>query len=119
MKLNSPPSYDPGLVEEAVFLAIEGHREATRFHRERDRIYRIADPEKRERDFQNLHRRWFFELGLAEQIEEAISEQPLLSSEVKRCLVSRAPGKQEEGAELFVNQEENLSAKERRAVSIF
>ena len=119
MKPGIPLYYDPGLVEEAVFLAIESHPEATRFHRERDRIYRIADPEKRERDFQNLHRRWFFELGLAEQIEEAISEQPLLSSEVKSCLVSRAPGKQEEGAELFVNSEEKLSNKEKRAVSIF
>ena len=41
--------YDPGLVEEAVFLAIEGHPEAKRFHKERDRIYRIKDPEERER----------------------------------------------------------------------
>lgn len=119
MKLGIPLRYDLGLVEEAVFLAIESHPEAKRFHRERDRIYRITHSEERERAFQDVHQAWFFQLGLAEQLEKAISEQPLLSSEVKSCFVSRAPGKQEEGAELFVNPEEKLSEKERRTVSIF
>lgn len=119
MKPGIPLYYDSGLVEEAVFLAIESHPKAKKFHRERDRIYRIAHPEERERAFRDLHQGWFLQLGLAEQIEEAIGEQPLLSSEVKSCLVSRAPGKQEEGAELFVNPEEKLSEKQRRTVSIF
>ena len=119
MKLESPLRYDPGLVEEAVFLAAEGHPEAKRFHRERDRIYRINHPEERERAFNDLHRGWFLQLGLADQIEEAVSEQPLLSSGVNSCLVARAPGKHEEGAELFVNPEEKLSEKERRTVSVF
>ena len=119
MKPESPLRYDPGLVEEAVFLAAEGHPEAKRFHRERDRIYRINHPEERERAFNELHRGWFLQLGLADQIEEAVSEQPLLSSGVNSCLVARAPGKHEEGAELFVNLEEKLSDKERRTVSIF
>ena len=119
MKLESPLRYDPGLVEEAVFLAAEGHPEAKRFHRERDRIYRINHPEERERAFNELHRRWFLRLGLADQIEKAVSEQPLLSSGVNSCLVARAPGKHEEGAELFVNPEEKLSEKERRTVSVF
>ncbi len=119
MKLESPLRYDPGLVEEAVFLAAEGHPEAKRFHRERDRIYRINHPEERERAFNELHRGWFLQLGLADQIEEAVSEQPLLSSGVNSCLVARAPGKHEEGAELFVNPEEKLSEKERRTVSVF
>jgi len=119
MKLESPLRYDPGLVEEAVFLAAEGHPEAKRFHRERDRIYGIKLPEERERAFNDLHRAWFLRLGLADQIEKAVSEQPLLSSGAKSCLVARAPGKHEEGAELFVNPEEKVSDKQRRTVSVF
>lgn len=119
MKLESPLRYDPGLVEEAVFLAVEGHPEAKRFHRERDRIYGIKHPEERERAFNDLHRAWFLRLGLADQMEKAVSEQPLLSSGVNSCLVARAPSKCEEGAELFVNPEEKVSGKERRTVSIF
>lgn len=119
MKLESPLRYDPGLVEEAVFLAAEGHPEAKTFHRERDRIYGIKHPEERERAFNDLHRAWFLRLGLADQIEKAISEQPLLSSGVKSCLVARAPGKNEEGAELFVNPDEKIGNKDRRTVSIF
>ncbi len=119
MRPSVPLRYDPGLVEQAVFLAIESHLEAKKFHRDRDRVYRIAHPEERERAFQDLHQAWFFRLGLSEQIEKAISEEPRLSSEVKSCLVSRAPGKQEEGAELFVNPEEKLSERERRTVGIF
>lgn len=119
MKLESPLRCDPGLVEEAVFLAAKGHPEAKKFHRERDRIYGIKHPEERERAFDELHRGWFLRLGLADQIEKAISEQLLLSSNAKGCLVARAPSKREEGAELFVNPEEKLSDKERRTVSIF
>lgn len=111
--------YDPGLVEEAVFLGAGEHAAAKRFHRERDQIYKIAHPEERERAFQDFYRAWFFHLGFTEQIEKALSEQPLLSAGVKGCLVARAPGKPEEGAELFVNPEEKLSDRERRTVSIF
>ena len=119
MRLENPVYYDPGLMEEAVFLAVGGDREAKRFHRERNRLYGITDSEERERGFQDFYRIWFSRLGLSEQIENAVSEQPLLYSSVKRCIVARAPGKREEGAELFVNPEEMLSDKERRTVSIF
>ncbi|MBI2985338.1 MAG: hypothetical protein HYY45_01085 [Deltaproteobacteria bacterium] len=119
MKPVSPIHYDPSLMEETVFLALGEDREAKKFHRERDRLYGITDAEERERAFQDFHGAWFFRLGLSEQIEKAFGEQPLLSSSVKGCLVARAPGKREEGGELFVNPEEKLSGREQRTVSIF
>jgi len=111
--------YDPGLMEETVFLAIREDREAKRFHRERHLLYEITNTEERERAFQDFYRTWFFRLGFSEQIEKALGEQPLISSGIKGCFVARAPGKPEEGAELFVNPEEKLSDREQRTVSIF
>lgn len=111
-------SYDPRLIEEAVFLALRGRSEARLFHRERNRLYEITDAEKRERSFQDFHRAWFARLGLGKQIEKAVNEQPLLTSSVRSCVVTYAPGKREEGAELFVAPEEGLSESEKRTVGI-
>jgi hypothetical protein len=118
MKPENPVHYDPGLIEEVVFLAVSRRPEAKRFHRERSPIYGITDAEEREQAFQNFHRAWFFRLGLSEQVEKTLAEQPLLSANVKSCLVARAPGR-EEGAELFVNPDQRLNEKERRTISIF
>src|SRR3990167_821566 len=85
--------YDPGLMEETVFLAIREDREAKRFHRERHLLYEITNAEERERAFQDFYRTWFFRLGFSEQIEKALGEQSLISSGVKGCFVARAPGK--------------------------
>lgn len=111
--------YQPALVEEAVFLALLRHPEAERFERERVRLYELKDSQARDLAFQDFHWKWFSDLGLGHPIENAASEQPLLESSVKDCLVARAPGRREEGAELFVSQDEKLSAEERRTVSIF
>lgn len=119
MKAEDLLRYESGLVEEAVFLAVGAHPAARRFDRERNRVYKLRDIEERDRAFQELHGKWFSELGLSDPIDRAVSEQPLLCSSVKGCLVARAPGKREEGAELFVSPEERLGEKERRTVSIF
>jgi hypothetical protein len=73
----------------------------------------MADPEEREHAFQNLHRAWFPRLGMAAEIEKALEEQPLLTSNLATCLVACAPGKRQEGADLLVRREEGLSEKER------
>ncbi len=57
--------FHPRLVEEAVFAALRGRPESRTFHRERDPIYREADPEERERRFAALHAAWFERLDLA------------------------------------------------------
>ena len=113
-----PVRYDPRLIEEAVFIAMHGQPQARVFRRERNRLYEITDAEERERAFQELHHTWFVRLGLGDQIDRAINEQPLLTSSVGSYVVARAPAKKEEGAELFVNPEAELSEKERRTVRI-
>ena len=97
--------YEPRFVEDGVFLAVRGHAEEKRYHRERSRLYGIGDPDKRERAFQDLNAGWFARLGLADPIEKAIGEQPLVLSGAGHCQVARAAGKKEEGAELFVTPE--------------
>ncbi len=110
--------YDPRLIEEAVLLRLRGHPESKRFYRERNRLYEIENPEKRERNFQHLDRSWFIHLRLAEPIEQAIDEQPSLESVVRYCLVAPARKRGEEEAELFVIPEEGLEGKEKPTVRI-
>jgi len=110
--------YDPGFIEEAIFFAARRSPEARAFRRERDRLYEISDIEERDRAFQQLNLKWFKGLELAAPIEKAVDEQPLVSSTVKWCVVARAPGKKEEGAELFVSAEASLSEQDRRSVRL-
>jgi len=110
--------YEPRFIEEAVFLALRGHPEAGKFYAERNRLYEMVDPEEREHSFQDLHRAWFPRLGLANEIEKALGEQPFLAPAVATCLVACAPGKRQEGADLLVKTEEALSEKERRTLRL-
>lgn len=110
--------YDPRFMEETVFHALRGYPESWGFEKERNRLYELADAEERERAFQALNVAWFDQLGMAKPIEKAVRERPLVSSSAKCCVVSRAPGKKEEGAELFVSSEEGLSEKDQRTVRI-
>jgi hypothetical protein len=105
--------YEPRFIEEAIFLALRSHPEAGKFHKERNRLYEMADPEEREHAFQNLHQAWFPRLGLANAIEKALEEQPLITANLATCLVACAPGKRQEGADLLVRDGEGLSEKER------
>lgn len=110
--------YEPRFIEDCVFLAVRGHAEERLYHRERDRLYEIVEQEERERAFQNLNTRWFLRLGLADPIETAVSEQPTLLSSLSHCLVARAPGKKEEGAELFVAPKETAGEREKPTACI-
>ncbi len=110
--------FDPRFLEEVVFFALRGHPETSVFQKKRDRLYEIEDVEERERAFQALNVAWFDRLGMAETIEKAVDEQPLISSKVRWCVVSQAAGKKEEGAELFVSSEEGLNDRERRTVRL-
>ncbi len=110
--------YEPRFIEEAIFFALRGHPEAGKFHKERNRLYELADLEEREHSFQDLHRAWFPHLGLANEIETALQEQPLLTSNLAACLVAYAPGMRQEGADLLVRNEEGLSEKERRTLRL-
>ncbi len=113
-----PVRYEPRFIEEAVFLALREGPDARLFYRQRNALYEVSDPDEREQAFQSLHQAWFPHLGLADQIEKAINEQPLLASAVGLCLVICAPARREEGADLLVSPEEGLSPKERRTLRI-
>jgi hypothetical protein len=92
-------SYEPGLVEEAVFLAAQG--DAERVAERRRLIESAYDAADRDAAFgtatMTLFRRW----GLAKVCEDALALAPL----VERALIatSRTPG--DEGADLLVGKE--------------
>jgi len=114
-----PLRYDPRLVEEAIFLAVRGCPEERVFHTGRDRLYDLADPEARDRAFQEYHASWFTRLGLGVQIERAFAEQPSIIQATRGCVVGPAPTRQAEGAELFVSPpEEGLSVRARCSVGL-
>lgn len=96
-------TYAPDLVEEAVLLAERSvPRDTFRgFRRERNAVYDIADPERRDAAFREAHLRWFVRLGLHRPVEEAIEERGELSGRVAQVRVLRALTRQEEGADLF------------------
>lgn len=110
--------YDPGLIEEAVFLAQRSGQIAGDFGRQRNHIYDIADPEVRDKLFTKLYESWFAQLGLGEPIEQAFREQPLLLSKVNVCFVARTTRAADEGAELFVRRDENFDGGPHRTVRI-
>lgn len=102
--------YDDDLLEAAVFLCASGRRrgvpraQIARFHRERERLYAIPDPDERNTAFFQLHLAWFREWGLEEALGRFIAEFPLLSPALHTLAFRKARGRPEEGAELYVNE---------------
>jgi len=96
-------TYAPDLVEEAVLLAERTVPRDTMlgFRRERNAVYDIADPERRDAAFRDVHLRWFVRLGLHRPVEEAMQERAEMAPRVAQVRVLRALGRQEEGADLF------------------
>lgn len=111
--------YDARLVEEAVLRALRGCPDARAFHQERDGLYDLTDPDERDAAFRNLHADWFVRLGLDRPIQQALSERPRVAASVRRCAVTAARSRKDEGADLFVcPAEEGGSEVDRRAVGI-
>lgn len=106
-----PLMFDPGLVEEVVLLRIARHADEHEFRRARNRLYLLAEGEQREHAFQELHATWFMRLGLAQPIHTALGELPILAERCRRCLVRRAPARQDEGADLLVAEGEGRAAR--------
>ncbi len=94
--------WDPRLVEEAVFRAVQA-RKVDGFRAQRDRVYEIEDPDERDAAFREFHASWFERLGLGRVIWQALEEQPLIPENTRTCIVARARGGRDEGAELFVS----------------
>jgi len=94
--------YEPRFLDEAVRGAVAKSPAARAFHRERERLYAIADPAARERAFDALNVAWSERLGLMHVVSEALAEEPLVPAHVERCFVGRPPTPSDIGAELIV-----------------
>lgn len=110
--------YDPKLVEEAVFHARRDSYISRDLEARRSRIYEVADPEERERLFQDLNLSWFVRLGLGKTIDEALREQTIITPLVGSCYIVCATQAKEEGAELFVAADRALEEIRRRTLRI-
>ena len=102
MSSGSPITYDARLVEETVLLAERGLStgERTRFRSERDRIYEAEDSDEREARFDELHSRFFIQLGLDRPLHASLSAHPDILRRVAGCHVRRAVAQRDEGADL-------------------
>lgn len=101
--------YDEDFIEAAAFLCTRGRRSGVpamqigRFHRERERLYGILDPEERNAAFFRLHLEWFREWGLELPLSEVLQEFPIVRAGLNALAVRKSTSKNDEGAELYVN----------------
>lgn len=102
--------YDEDFVEAVVLLCASGRwrsissLQISRFNRERERLYDICDPDDRNAAFFKLHLEWFREWGLEKLLTGPLQEFPLLSSALSVLAFRKARGKDDDGAELYVNE---------------
>jgi len=101
--------YEEEFVESAVMLCAMGRRpgapalQVARFHRERERLYAILDPDERNAAFFQLHLEWFREWGLDEVLNRVVAEYPVLPNALEVLAFRQARNRNAEGAELYVN----------------
>jgi len=102
--------YDEDFVESAVALCASGGRprvpslQIARFHREREKLYALLDPDERNTAFFQLHLEWFREWGLEDLLRERLAEFPLLPGALTLLAFRKSRGQNDDGAELYVNE---------------
>jgi hypothetical protein len=102
--------YDEDFVEEAVLLCASGRDPSVssllirRFHREREKLYEILDPDERNAAFFRLHLEWFREWGLEKLLTALLKEFPRLPEALNVLAFRKSRGRNEEGTELYVNE---------------
>jgi hypothetical protein len=107
--------YDEDFVEEAVRLCAAGRCkgiasfQVARFNREREKLYELHEPDERNAAFFSLHLEWFREWGLEKFLTEGLNEFPLLTKSLDILAFRKSRGKNDEGAELYVNETGNRS----------
>lgn len=103
-------SYDEDFVEEAVLFKAAGGRKGVsplqiaRFHREREKLYSVQEPDDRNAAFFCLHLDWFREWGLEKLLTDLLKEFPLLPNALKILAFRKSRGRNDEGTELYVNE---------------
>jgi len=95
-------AYDGVLVEESVLLAERrlSPAEAASFRAERDRLYSVEDPDEREARFEELHGRFFLQLGFDRPLHEVLAERPELLLRSRGCRILPAVSRQDEMADV-------------------
>jgi hypothetical protein len=95
-------TYDAVLVEESVLLAERrlSAAEAAAFRAERDRIYEVDEPDEREARFEELHGRFFLQLGLDRPLHEVLADRSELLLRSRGCRVLPASSRREEMADV-------------------
>lgn len=108
--------YDEDFIEAATFLCASGRRRGVpprqieRFHREREKLYAILDPDERNTAFFKLYLDWFREWGLEKLLTDLLKEFPLLPQRLALLVVRKTRSRRDEGAELYVNESGRRSA---------
>lgn len=108
--------YDEDLIESAVFVCASGRgpnipsMQLARFHRQREKLYAILDPERRKAAFLEFHWEWFQEWNLQKTLTIALEEFAGLSGHLNSLAFRKARASNEEGAELYVNPERRRTA---------
>jgi hypothetical protein len=108
--------FDEDLVEAVVFLCASGRRKGPpslqirRFHAAREKLYSLLDPDERNAAFFDLHLEWFREWQIEQFLREVTGKFPLLHAGLSALAFRKARAKNEEGAELFVNAQQERSS---------
>ena len=103
--------YEPGLVEEAVFLALRRAEfrgdpgPSRRFHEAVDPMRQIIDLEEKERRFAEKNLDWFRELGFDRTLPEVLKEFPRAVRRIPRALVVKCVRTKEEEGDLLEKPE--------------
>ena len=93
--------YDEDLVEAAVLLSASAARQGlpalqiARFHRQREKLYSILDPDERNSAFFQFHLDWFCEWGLAKLLIESVREFALLQTYLSFLVIRKSRSKGE------------------------
>lgn len=108
--------YDEDFIEAAAFLCASRPAlkvpalQIARFHREREKLYSILEPDARNAAFFQLHLEWFREWGLEKLVTELVAEFPLLSNSLSALVLRKSRAMHDEGAELYVAENGDRNA---------
>src|SRR6185503_10111400 len=94
--------YDEDFVEAALFIATSGKRlgvpplQIRRFHSERERCYKVLDPDARNARFFKLHADWFREWALEKLLLDLLDEYSLIAPALNTLAFRKARAKKDE-----------------------
>jgi hypothetical protein len=99
--------YEDDFLEAAVFVVSRSRSslQLRRYHRERERLYLVLDPDDRNDAFFKLHLDWFREWALEQELIRTLDEFPLVRANLNALVFRSARATKDEGAELYVNRE--------------